>query len=51
MNKKINYGVVGAGHLGRVHVQQLLRLNNVNFMGVYDVFPSKTKTIYIFRIY
>ena len=29
MNNKIKYGVVGAGHLGSFHVQQLLKIDNV----------------------
>ena len=36
MSNKINYGVIGVGHLGKFHVQQLLNINNINLVGVFD---------------
>ena len=40
MNKKIKYGVVGVGHLGNFHAQQIKTINDVYFCGVYDVDSS-----------
>jgi len=34
---KVNIGVVGVGHLGRWHVQQLKTIRDANLVGVYDV--------------
>jgi len=45
MNKKIKYGIIGAGHLGGFHVQQLLNIKHVEVVGVYDLIYSKSKTI------
>jgi predicted dehydrogenase len=45
MNKKINYCVIGAGHLGTYHVQQLQNLKDVNLIGVYDIVHSKAKAL------
>ena len=43
MDKKINYGIIGAGHLGRYHVQQILNIKKVALVGVYDLNLSKSK--------
>ena len=40
MNKKIKYGVVGAGHLGRFHIQQILNCKDVQLVGLYDSLNS-----------
>ena len=40
MGKHIKYGVVGVGHLGSFHVQQLKKLARVVLLGVFDVNPS-----------
>ena len=37
MDKKIKYGVVGVGHLGSFHVEQLKKINKVELSGVYDI--------------
>ena len=36
MNKHIKYGVVGVGHLGKFHVEQITKIQNVFLVGVYD---------------
>lgn len=40
MNKKIRYGVIGAGHMGRYHINVLKGLPAVDFVGVFDVDPQ-----------
>lgn len=40
-NKKIKYGVVGAGYLGGYHVEQISKFNNVDIVGVFDVVKDK----------
>ena len=36
MNKHIKYGVVGVGHLGKFHVEQLKKIQGVSLIGIYD---------------
>ena len=43
--KKINYGIIGAGHLGTYHVQQLSKIDSINLVGVYDVVRKNAKTL------
>ena len=46
---KIYYGVVGAGHIGNYHAQQIQNIANVTLRGIYDVSLSqaqKTATTY-----
>ena len=33
----LKIGVVGVGHLGQFHVQQLLKISNIDLIGLYDV--------------
>ena len=44
-NKKIKYGVVGAGYLGGYHVEQISKFNNVDIVGVFDA--GNSLSIYI----
>ena len=37
MAKNINYGVVGVGHLGKFHVQQINKISGVQLRGIYDL--------------
>lgn len=36
MEKKIKYGVIGVGHLGNFHVKQLLNIDCVELIGIFD---------------
>ena len=40
-NSKINIGLIGAGHLGKMHIRNLLEISkedhDVNFVGIYDI--------------
>ena len=45
MNKQINIGIIGTGHLGQYHVKHFLGLPNVNLVGIYDVNPKQTDII------
>ena len=36
-SKKIDIGIVGAGHLGSFHIEQYKELNNVNIVGFTDI--------------
>tara|TARA_Y100001970_G_scaffold294366_1_gene451684 strand:- start:12513 stop:13496 length:984 start_codon:yes stop_codon:yes gene_type:complete len=36
-SKKIQYGVIGAGHIGNYHAQQIKNIANVKLIGIYDV--------------
>ena len=42
MNKetKIKIGVIGTGHLGVYHIEQLLKINTVKLIGIYDISKS-----------
>lgn len=33
---KINVGVIGTGHLGKLHIKQLLQVEQANLVGIYD---------------
>ena len=37
MQKKIKIGVIGAGHLGKYHINHLSKHANVDFVGFFDV--------------
>jgi len=38
MNKTIiNYGIIGAGHIGKYHINQIKRINDVKLIGIYDI--------------
>ena len=37
MLNKINFGVVGLGHLGKFHVEQAQKIQTFNIVGVYDI--------------
>ena len=38
MNKtNINYGVIGAGHIGKYHINQIKLINDVKLIGIYDI--------------
>jgi predicted dehydrogenase len=36
----IKFGVLGAGHLGRIHLQQLLLIDGINVVGFFDPFDE-----------
>ena len=42
-NKKIKYGIVGAGYLGTYHAQQIKKIDCVECVGVFDIDESKAK--------
>jgi len=44
-NKKIRYGIVGAGYLGTYHAQQIQKNSCIDLVGVFDIDPSKAKII------
>ena len=44
-NERIRIGVLGAGHLGRIHVQQLLEVPAFDVVGVFDPHPEKREAI------
>ncbi len=43
--KKVAIGVVGVGHLGRWHTQQLSRIPEANLVGVYDIDSSRAREV------
>jgi predicted dehydrogenase len=45
MNKRLRIGVLGAGHLGRIHVQQLREVETFDLVGVHDPHPEKCAAI------
>jgi predicted dehydrogenase len=40
----INIGVLGAGHLGKIHLQQILEVKDFNLVGFYDPSPENAKS-------
>ena len=55
IKKEIKYGIVGSGHLGNYHAQQLSQIKDVNLIGIYDISDksalkfSKTHNIRFFE--
>lgn len=45
MNRPIRIGVLGAGHLGRIHVQQLREVPEFELVGVFDPHLEKCEAI------
>ena len=45
MGKRLRFGVLGAGHLGRIHVQQALQVEEFEVIGVFDTHPEKRDAI------
>ena len=45
MLNQINYGIIGAGHLGTYHAQQLQNIKNVSLVGVFDINKQNSKKI------
>jgi len=43
--KKLKIGVLGAGHLGKFHIQQAMEIDNYELVGVYDPNPEKSKEV------
>ncbi len=41
----VKIGVIGAGHLGRIHIEQLLCIPGIQLIGVYDINQSKAKLL------
>ncbi len=45
MGKPLRVGVLGAGHLGRIHIQQWLQVGDVELIGFHDPHPEKCAAI------
>lgn len=45
MDTPLRIGVLGAGHLGRIHVQQLRELSEYALVGLYDPHPEKAAQV------
>ncbi|HKI79826.1 MAG TPA: Gfo/Idh/MocA family oxidoreductase [Ignavibacteriaceae bacterium] len=43
MKNKLKIGVIGTGHLGKLHTKMLTGLNNCEFVGIYDSDPEHAK--------
>uniref|UniRef100_A0A7S0ZAN6 Inositol 2-dehydrogenase n=1 Tax=Timspurckia oligopyrenoides TaxID=708627 RepID=A0A7S0ZAN6_9RHOD len=45
MDERLRVGVIGCGRIGQVHLETLVRLDNVNVVGVVDVVEETAKKI------
>lgn len=45
MCKKLNFGLVGVGHLGTFHLKLLKEIENINFVGFYELDKQKAYKI------
>ena len=43
--KKFNYGIIGAGHIGKYHIQQIQNIANVNLIGVFDINKKQCEAV------
>ena len=43
--KKLNIGVIGTGHLGKLHAKLLCEIGNANLVGIYDSNPEQAKLV------
>lgn len=41
--EKLSIGVIGVGHLGKLHSKMFSQINNCNFIGVFDSNPEQAK--------
>jgi predicted dehydrogenase len=42
MSEMLKYGIIGAGHLGNFHIQQLNKNPNVKLIGIYDLLDGNS---------
>jgi predicted dehydrogenase len=42
MTRRLKYGVIGCGHLGRFHAEKVASLEAAELVGVFDIIPEKT---------
>lgn len=45
MEKRLRIGVLGAGHLGRIHVQQAREVADLELVGIHDPHPEKRDAV------
>ena len=45
MTKKIKIGVIGAGHLGSLHIKILKTIDNIDFIGFFETSPDRRNEI------
>lgn len=45
MEKRLRIGILGAGHLGRIHVQQALEVPGLEVIGIHDIHPEKRDAV------
>ena len=43
--KKINYGIIGAGHIGKYHIQQIQNISDVNLLGIFDTSKKQCEKV------
>lgn len=43
--EKLKTGIIGAGHLGRLHAKMLIGISNCSLVGIYDINELKSKTL------
>ncbi len=43
--EKLNIGVIGTGHLGKLHTKLLSEIDNANLVGIYDANPDQAKSV------
>lgn len=43
--KKLNVGIIGTGHLGKIHTKILKEIHNCNLTGVYDLMPERANQV------
>ena len=43
--KEINYGVIGVGHIGKYHIQQIQNIDKVNLVGVFDLNQTQGESV------
>jgi len=45
MNNKLRLGLIGAGHLGKAHLNKLMAIENCEFYGFYEIDTDKARLI------
>lgn len=50
MQKKVKVGIIGVGHLGEMHLRNILEIekgkDNIKLSGIYDINPNRAKEIH-----
>ena len=51
MSKKIKIGLVGLGHLGKIHLELIRQIDHFVLSGIYDIDVKRAKSFFSISIF